>query len=129
MTDPQPDTRPYLADALDSVLDLFPIPPEAVLEGDPRAAIIPFVVEHGVEVGIWEITPGAAQDVETDEVFVVLSGRGVITFVDGDTIAVGPGSLVRLFAGERTIWKIHETLRKVYFVLPEGTDSSTVRGM
>ncbi|HET8896428.1 MAG TPA: cupin domain-containing protein, partial [Protaetiibacter sp.] len=69
----------------------------------------------GAEVGVWEITPGVASDVEEHEVFVVLSGRATITF-DGrlEPIAVRAGSVVRLEAGMRTTWTVHETLRKVY---------------
>jgi len=69
----------------------------------------------GAEVGVWEITPGVVHDVEEHEVFVVLSGRATIAF-DGrpEPIVVRAGSVVRLEAGMRTTWTVHETLRKVY---------------
>jgi uncharacterized cupin superfamily protein len=66
------------------------------------------------EIGIHEITPGMARDVECDEVFVVLSGRGSVEFQDGEVVPLSPGTVVRLHKGDRTIWHIAETLRKVY---------------
>ena len=69
----------------------------------------------GVEVGVWEMTPGTATDVEVDEVFVVLAGAGTVTFDDdGEQVELGPGSVVRLRAGERTTWVVRETIRKIY---------------
>lgn len=32
----------------------------------------------------------------------------------GPTLEVGPGSVGLLHAGDRTIWRVHETLRKVF---------------
>ena len=94
--------------------------PEVVLEGAPTTALLPLATlggSHGeVEVGIWEMTPGTASDVETDEVFVVLSGRATIRFVSPalPPLEVGPGSVVRLAEGMQTEWTVVETLRKVY---------------
>ncbi len=66
-------------------------------------------------IGIWEHTPGVSRDVEADEVFVVLSGDASVAFDDGSpTIELRPGSLVRLSAGQRTMWTVRETLRKVF---------------
>lgn len=67
-----------------------------------------------VEVGLWEVDPGDGVDVETDEVFVVLSGLGTITFSDGSTIALRPGVVVHLHTGDRTQWQVVERLRKLY---------------
>jgi uncharacterized cupin superfamily protein len=67
-----------------------------------------------LEVGVWEIDPGTAEDVEADEIFVVLSGSGTVRFDDGEQIALRPGTVVRLHEGEHTIWTIAERLRKIY---------------
>lgn len=67
-------------------------------------------------VGLWEAGPGEDVDVEVDEVFVVLSGRGVVTFEDGESIELRPGVAVRLRAGDRTTWTLVERLRKLYVV-------------
>ena len=69
------------------------------------------------EVGLWEMAPGTDHDTEADEVFVVLAGRGTVTFEDGEAIDLAPGVAVRLRAGERTTWVVTETLRKVYVAL------------
>jgi uncharacterized protein len=68
----------------------------------------------GAEVGVWEMAPGTEQDTEVDEVFVVLAGRGTVTFDDGEVVELAPGVVVRLRAGERTTWVVTEALRKVY---------------
>ena len=75
-----------------------------LLEDDPA----------GAEVGLWEAGPGVDTDTEVDELFVVLSGVGTVTFDDASTIALRPGVLVRLRAGDRTTWEITERLRKLY---------------
>ena len=68
-----------------------------------------------VEVGVWEMTPGTATDVEVDEVFVVLAGSATVSFDDdGEQVELAPGSVVRLRAGERTTWVVRETIRKIY---------------
>jgi uncharacterized protein len=66
------------------------------------------------EIGIWEMAPGTEEDTETDEVFVVLAGRGTVAFEDGEVVELAPGVAVRLRAGERTTWTVTEALRKVY---------------
>ena len=66
------------------------------------------------EVGLWEIDPGTAHDVEVDEVFVVLSGRAVVSVEGWPDVAIGPGDVVRLRAGAATTWVVEERLRKVY---------------
>ncbi|BBH68853.1 cupin [Actinoplanes sp. OR16] len=69
-----------------------------------------------LEVGVWEMSAGSASDVEADEVFVLLSGRGVIELEDGSEFAIKPGDLVRLAAGTKTVWHVSEPLRKVYVI-------------
>ncbi len=92
------------------------LPADQVIAGTPTTATVEVGAFSGVELGVWEMTPGTAVDVEADEVFVVLSGRARIVFTDRDAapIEVGPGDLVRLVAGMRTEWTVTETLRKVY---------------
>jgi uncharacterized cupin superfamily protein len=72
------------------------------------------LLEAEVEVGLWEAGPGTDTDLEVNEVFLVLSGAGTVTFDDGSTIDLRPGVLVRLRAGDRTRWEITERLRKLY---------------
>ena len=67
------------------------------------------------EVGLWEMTEGTARDTEVDEVFVVVSGRGHVTFEEaGERIDLAPGVAVRLTAGEHTVWTVTERVRKIW---------------
>jgi len=94
-----------------------------VVAGTPLAGAAELVEGPGVEIGVWEMTAGTARDTEADEVFVVLSGRARIRYLEvpggsvpGDA-EVSAGSVVRLTAGMRTEWTVTETLRKVYVAL------------
>lgn len=107
------------AAAGDSRLEPDPLDPSDVLEGDPVVSAADLTVARGVEVGIWEITPGVVTDTEADEIFIVLSGRGTVAFADGEILTLGPGAVVRLRTGERTVWTVTETVRKVYVLLPD----------
>lgn len=92
-----------------------PLDPGTVVDGAPEAGSRALAAVSGVEVGVWEMTPGTATDVEVDEVFVVLSGCGTVSFDDdGEQVELAPGSVVRLRAGERTTWVVRETIRKIY---------------
>ena len=92
-----------------------PLDPGTVVDGAPAAGSRALAAVSGVEVGVWEMTPGTATDVEVDEVFVVLSGSGTVCFDDdGEQVELAPGSVVRLRAGERTTWVVRETIRKIY---------------
>ncbi|WP_062516584.1 cupin domain-containing protein [Demequina gelatinilytica] len=97
-------------------LETEPIEAAAVEAGAPVAGAVALAEVGEIEVGVWEMTPGVATDIEADEVFVVLSGRARIEYLDPalPTAEVGPGSLVWLQAGMSTRWTVTETLRKVY---------------
>jgi len=71
---------------------------------------------NGLEVGVWECAPTVETDTEADEVFVVIEGSATIEFVEPalPAIEIGPGDVVRLAEGMRTVWTVRETLRKVY---------------
>ena len=101
-------------------LEHEPLPAEQIVAGAPTTATLVLDDRDGREIGVWEMTPGTASDLEADEVFVVLSGRARVEFVSvphGDVprpIEITAGSVVRLTAGMTTTWTVHETLRKVY---------------
>jgi uncharacterized cupin superfamily protein len=94
-----------------------------VLSADVLAAelgpdrTLPLDALGDVEVGVWSMEPGTEEDTETDEVFVVLAGRGTVAFEDGEVVDLAPGTAVRLRAGERTTWTVTEPIRKVYVAL------------
>ncbi|MBB5164342.1 cupin domain-containing protein [Mycobacterium sp. AZCC_0083] len=101
------------ASALD--LDTQPVAPDQTVSGQPRTAVHTLTEFSGLEVGVWEMTPGVMSDVESDEVFVVLSGSATVEFADeSETLHVQAGDVVRLAAGASTVWTVTETIRKVY---------------
>ncbi len=101
--------------AADVVLEMVPVPVEQVVTGAPQTGWRALGAFGGHELGVWEMTPGAMSDTEADEIFVVLAGRATIEFVDtGTWTLIGPGDVVQLHAGARTVWTVTETLRKVY---------------
>lgn len=76
------------------------------LEFDPVA---------GANVGIWEMPPGVAKFDDEEELFVVISGAATLTFLKtAEKVEIGPGSIVRLYDGQETLWEVRETIRKVY---------------
>lgn len=102
-------------DAGTLALDHTPLADELVVDGAPTTAHRDLIALSDVTIGVWEHTPGVSRDVESDEVFVVLSGEATVAFDDGSAaIELGPGSLVRLHEGQHTTWTVRRTLRKVY---------------
>ena len=101
-------------DVLAEPLDHVPLPPDDVVAGSPTAAVLTLDTVGGAEVGLWEMSEGTARDTEVDEVFVIVSGRGQVTFEDGERLDLAPGVAVRLTAGERTVWTVTERVRKVW---------------
>ncbi len=101
--------------AVDLELDHEPVPHDQVVTGSPATGSRAVGTFGGHEVGVWEMTPGAMSDVEAEELFVVVSGRATVEFIDtGAWMLLGPGDVVQLRAGARTVWTVTETLRKVY---------------
>jgi len=110
----------------DSALPETALAPEQLLEGAPVVRTLGLYANAGLAIGIWQHGTGISCDVEADEVFVVLAGRATIAVEGGPTLDVGPGDLGMLPAGAKTVWTVHETLRKVYLVArTEPTDSES----
>jgi uncharacterized protein len=99
-------------------LPLADVPEAQRIAGKPRTGAAKLGAFGGVSLGVWEMTPGTMRDVEIDEVFVVLRGAATVAFEDGTVTDLEPGDLVRLHAGQKTVWTVTETLRKVYLAQP-----------
>jgi len=74
-----------------------PVPADQSLGGTPHTGAAGLGRFDGLDVGIWEMTPGVMSDVEADEMFVVLSGAATVEFDDGTApltlkTAMWPGS-------------------------------------
>ena len=105
-------------DATSITLALEPVPADQVVEGNPQTGWVELDATEQGEWGVWEMTPGAMSDVEVDETFVVVSGHATVErTVNGQRVIeeLHPGVCVTLIAGEETIWRVSQTLRKVYF--------------
>lgn len=102
-------------------LDHVPVPAGQSLSGAPTTGAADVGELAGVEVGVWEMSPGTMSDVEADEIFVVLTGSATVEFADGSpTLTLRPGDVVRLAEGAETVWTVTETLRKVYLTPTAG---------
>lgn len=76
-------------------------------------------------VDVWGAEVGEYRGVTADEIFVVLEGKAEVAFHrTGETIVIGPGDVVRLFAGDPTTWRTTETIRKVSFYVPPAASGS-----
>ena len=106
----------FSIDARTCPLVPLPLDPRQVRSGDPRTySRVLWRSPDGLEErGVWEITPGEVSDVELDEMFVVLFGRATVEIENGPVLEIAPGHVGVLTEGARTVWHVHETLRKVY---------------
>ncbi|GIH67430.1 MULTISPECIES: cupin domain-containing protein [Microbispora] len=102
----------------DADLDPDPLDPAQVVSGAPEVRHLELASGTDLAVGVWQHGPGVSTDTEADEVFVVLGGSATIEVEGGPVLDVGPGDVVLMPGGARTVWTVHETLRKVYAVRP-----------
>ncbi|KQM81312.1 cupin domain-containing protein [Agromyces sp. Leaf222] len=92
--------------------------PARVLAGDPQTAEHVLVAREGLEIGVWEVTPGefASAKHGIGEVMQFLSGEGTITHADGSATRIAPGTVVALEPGWTGTWRVTATVRKVYTI-------------
>jgi hypothetical protein len=98
-------------------LESWPLEAQQIVDGDPRVSgrVLDISDDGRVERGVCQHTAGVSRDTESDELFVVLTGRATIEVENGPTLEVAAGSVVGLFrGGDRTTWRVHEDLRKIY---------------
>ena len=88
---------------------------DQLVDGEPTSGWVPLTGLDGIEIGVWEMTPGVITDVEADEVFYVVAGQARVEFVDPPAIPIDlrAGTLVRLHEGWRTRWTVTQTIRKI----------------
>jgi uncharacterized cupin superfamily protein len=93
-----------------------PLDPDKARSDGVSTGLAEVVSEAGLDVGVWEHSVGSSTDSFGDEVFVVLSGAGVVRCQNGGEIVLAPGIVGVLHAGDVTTWEITEPLRKVWVV-------------
>lgn len=86
--------------------------------GSPMMSGRLFFEGDGVQVGIWECTPGgwAITDRPDHETVQILSGRARLTNADGSSSELTAGDVLTLPKGWSGRWDIVETVRKLYFI-------------
>ena len=101
-----------------------PLPPLAtspgyeVLDGNPETAIHFFRGDNdsATRLGLWRCTPGTFRCIEKgDELQTLLEGRLTLVFEDGSEQHLEPGQSIYTEKGEKVIWRIDETVTKVFF--------------
>jgi uncharacterized cupin superfamily protein len=99
-------------------LEAWPLEEEQIVGDAPEVSglLLDTSPDGRIERGVWQHAPGVSRDTESDEIFVVLSGHATIEVENGPTLELRPGAVGLLHAGDRTTWRVHETLRKVFQV-------------
>lgn len=92
--------------------------PARVVAGDPRCAEIALVEVPGLEIGVWEVTPGRFLSSKPDvgEVMHFVSGSGEIVHADGSVTGIEPGVTLSVRPGWSGEWNVTTTVRKVYAI-------------
>lgn len=103
-------------DAASAPLRFTDLPPEQCPDGILATGVDMLAATSELEVGVWEHPVGRSTDVETDEVFVVLSGSGRVRLEGGAVLELQPGTVGILVSGTATTWEVDEPLRKVWVV-------------
>jgi uncharacterized cupin superfamily protein len=94
--------------------------PARIVSGDPTCRELVIVDHEGLEIGLWEVTPGVFDSVKQDigEVVQFLSGAGRIQHADGSTSPIAPGVIVEFRPGWTGTWHVEQTTRKLYTIYP-----------
>ena len=94
------------------------VQPGTVASGAPTTATHALGSFADLTLGVWEMSTGGMHDVEAEELFIVIAGKATVEIHGDDRgaglVALSPGTLMRLSAGMRTTWTVHERLRKIY---------------
>ena len=100
--------------------------PRAAIEGDPHESTNTLWAHNGLEVGVWECTPGkfGARRDGYDEVFLCLSGRATLTDASGVRFDLSPGSALYTPAGFTGTWHVTETFRKVFCIINDRSSAT-----
>ena len=86
--------------------------------GDPQVSSATISNRDGVNVGVWECTPGGwpIENRQDCEVAHILKGKATITDAGGATQELSAGSVIVLPKGWTGRWDVHETVRKVFVI-------------
>lgn len=87
--------------------------------GDPVMSGRIFYEADGIQIGVWECTPGgwAIENRADTETVRILVGRARLTNADGSAVELTAGDGLVLPKGWSGRWEILETVRKHYIVI------------
>ncbi|MEO8106138.1 MAG: cupin domain-containing protein [Actinomycetes bacterium] len=93
-------------------------PREGADSGQPQMSGRIFFEGGGVQVGVWECTPGgwAIENRPDHETVQILAGRARLTDREGSSVELTPGDVLTLPKGWSGRWDILETVRKLYVI-------------
>lgn len=105
----------------DAKLDLWPLEPDQIVDGNPLASgmILWKSADGKLANGIWECTPGTFKWVHADETLCLVEGHVTVTPEEGEPFDIRSGDIVFLAAGTRTQWRVHLTVRKAFHLHSE----------
>lgn len=109
---------PLYRQALDLTITTVPVSADQVVSGHPETGVAEWKSWNGLEVGVWDMTPGVMSDIESDEICIIIDGAGFVErTINGATIqqALEPGAIFHLREGEKTLWHVSRKVRKIYF--------------
>ena len=95
-----------------------PVASEQIVSGNPETGFTQLETWNGLEVGVWDMTPGIMKDIETEEMCIILEGSGTVErIINGTTVLqqLEPGAVFHLCEGEQTVWTVTKRVRKIYF--------------
>ena len=106
---------PHIQSVLDLKLESTGVHKMALDGTAPETALKSMFAESGHRAGVWECSTGKYRlERETDELFVLLAGRWILTGDEGDVYDLKAGDTCLLRKGWKGEAHIIETIRKVY---------------
>lgn len=86
--------------------------------GEPQMSGRIFYEGNGVQIGVWECTPGGwtIENRPDHETVQILAGTARLTNVDGTSVELSTGDVLTLPKGWSGRWDILQTVRKLYFI-------------
>ena len=92
--------------------------PNATAGAPVESERVIFADDH-VELGVWEVTPGAFRTAKEGvcELMHFVSGAGTITDEEGAVTEIAAGVVLFCPDGWRGAWEVRETVRKTYAIV------------
>lgn len=93
--------------------------PGEVLAGSPQmsSAVLWQSGDRRVVRGVWQVEPGTfTWNFARNEMLVVLHGHARVQVEGGPQLLLSPGTTAAFKAGDRTVWEVTDSLRKVFYL-------------